>query len=55
VASKTLTPLLVKLQILLDRAHASPGEIDGQGIAAYAEMKGLEPTEEINEELSDHH
>jgi peptidoglycan hydrolase-like protein with peptidoglycan-binding domain len=55
---KSSTPLLVKLQVLLDRAHASPGKIDGtlgentrKAIAAYAEMKGLEPTEQVTEEL----
>ena len=55
---KPSTPLLVKLQVLLDRAHASPGEIDGtlgentrKAIAAYAEMKGLEPTEQLTEQL----
>jgi peptidoglycan hydrolase-like protein with peptidoglycan-binding domain len=55
---KPSTPLLVKLQVLLNRAHASPGQIDGtlgentrKAIAAYVEMKGLEPTEQINEEL----
>jgi peptidoglycan hydrolase-like protein with peptidoglycan-binding domain len=55
---KLSTPLLVKLQVLLDRAHASPGEIDGtlgestrKAIAAVAEMKGLEPTEQLTEEL----
>jgi peptidoglycan hydrolase-like protein with peptidoglycan-binding domain len=56
--SKPATPLMVKLQVLLDRAHASPGEIDGtlgenthKAIAAYAEMKGLQPTEQVSEEL----
>jgi hypothetical protein len=55
---KPSTPLLVKLQVLLDRAHASPGEIDGtlgentrKAIAAYAEMKGLQPKEQVNEDL----
>jgi peptidoglycan hydrolase-like protein with peptidoglycan-binding domain len=55
---KSSTPLVVKLQVLLDRASASPGEIDGtlgentrKAIAAYAELKGLEPTEQITEEL----
>jgi peptidoglycan hydrolase-like protein with peptidoglycan-binding domain len=55
---KPSTPLLVKLQVLVDRAHASPGEIDGtlgentrKAIAAYAEMKGLEATEQVTEEL----
>jgi peptidoglycan hydrolase-like protein with peptidoglycan-binding domain len=56
--AKPSTTLLVKLQVLLDRAHASPGEIDGtlgentrKAIAAYAEMKGLEPTEQLTEQL----
>jgi lipoprotein-anchoring transpeptidase ErfK/SrfK len=55
---KPSATLLVKLQVLLDRAHASPGEIDGtlgentrKAIAAYAEMKGLEPTEQVTEKL----
>jgi lipoprotein-anchoring transpeptidase ErfK/SrfK len=55
---KPSTPLLVKLQVLLDRAHASPGEIDGtlgentrKAIAAYAELKGLEPSEQVSEQL----
>jgi peptidoglycan hydrolase-like protein with peptidoglycan-binding domain len=56
--AKPSTTLLVKLQVLLDRAHASPGEIDGtlgentrKAIAAYAEMKGLERTEQLTEQL----
>ena len=55
---KPSTPLLVKLQVLLDRAHVSPGEIDGtlgentrKAIAAYAEMKDFEPTEEVTEKV----
>jgi hypothetical protein len=56
--AKPSASLIVKLQVLLDRAHASPGEIDGnlgentrKAIAAYVEMKGLEPTEEFTEQL----
>jgi peptidoglycan hydrolase-like protein with peptidoglycan-binding domain len=55
---KPSTSLLVKLQVFFDRAHVSPGEIDGtlgentrNAIAAYAEMKGLEPTEQANDQL----
>jgi peptidoglycan hydrolase-like protein with peptidoglycan-binding domain len=55
---KPPTTLLVKLQVLLNRAHASPGEIDGtlgentrKALAAYAEMKSLEATEQVTEEL----
>src|ERR1044071_3701877 len=56
--AKPSTTLLVKLQVLFDRAHASPGEIDGtlgentrKAIAAYAEMKGLEATAQLTTEL----
>jgi lipoprotein-anchoring transpeptidase ErfK/SrfK len=55
---KLTTSLLVKLQILLDRAHASPGVIDGnegentrKAIAAYREMKGIDSSDEANEQL----
>ena len=55
---KPSTPLVVKVQVLLDRLHASPGVIDGErgentrkAIAAFSEMKGLDPTEQINEQL----
>jgi lipoprotein-anchoring transpeptidase ErfK/SrfK len=55
---KPSTALLVKLQILLDRAHASPGVIDGtlgentrKAIAAFSELKGLKPTEQLDEQL----
>src|SRR4051794_8751594 len=43
----SINPVLVKLQVLLDRAHFSPGEIDGKpgensdkAIAAYAAAQG---------------
>jgi lipoprotein-anchoring transpeptidase ErfK/SrfK len=46
-SQKSISPVLVKLQILLDRAHFSPGEIDGRpgensnkAIAAYAAAQG---------------
>jgi lipoprotein-anchoring transpeptidase ErfK/SrfK len=51
-------PLLVKLQVLLDRAHASPGEIDAnrgentrKAVAAFREMRGLSGGEQIDERL----
>ena len=55
---KPSASLLVKLQILLDRAHASPGVIDGKhgensrkAIVAFGEMNGLESTEQVDEQV----
>ena len=51
-------PVLVKLQVLLDRAHASPGQIDGargentrKAIGAYRQMRGLSGGEQIDAQL----
>jgi peptidoglycan hydrolase-like protein with peptidoglycan-binding domain len=50
--------LLVKLQVLLDRAHVSPGVIDSnfgentrKAIAAVRELNGLEPSDQLDEHL----
>jgi len=50
--------LLVKLQVLLDRAHASPGQIDAnwgentrKAVSAFREMRGLAGGERIDERL----
>ena len=58
--SGSTSPRLIRLQVLLDRAHASPGAIDGQmgtntrrAIAAFREMSGEgdKGGEEIDEQL----
>jgi lipoprotein-anchoring transpeptidase ErfK/SrfK len=50
-------PFIVKLQVLLDRAHASPGVIDGfdgsnvrKAIWAFQAMNGMEPSGDLDEE-----
>ena len=50
-------PLLIKLQVLLDRAHFSPGVIDGQAgmntqraLRAYQQAHGLNPTGKLDED-----
>jgi lipoprotein-anchoring transpeptidase ErfK/SrfK len=52
------TALLIRLQILLDRAHVSPGVIDGnfgentrKAIEAFRELSGLEPNDHLDEQL----
>ena len=57
-SGSTSAAILVKLQILLDRAHASPGQIDAtrgentrKALVAYREMRGLTGGEKIDEQL----
>jgi lipoprotein-anchoring transpeptidase ErfK/SrfK len=52
------SPLLIKVEVLLDRAHFSPGEIDGRfgenvskALAAYANMHGLPHRRRLTKEL----
>ena len=54
----SITPLAVRLQVLLDRSHFSPGEIDGKfgenakkALQAYAEAQQLPFTGALTEEL----
>ncbi|MCC0804869.1 L,D-transpeptidase family protein [Methylobacterium sp. W2] len=53
-------PLLVKVQVLLDRAHFSPGAIDGRdgenmrnALSAFAVAQGLPPAQTLNQALFD--
>jgi hypothetical protein len=55
---KPSTSFLIRVQVLLDRAHSPPGVIDGQfgentrkAIEAFSEISGLEPTDNLDERL----
>jgi lipoprotein-anchoring transpeptidase ErfK/SrfK len=59
-ATKRPEPALIKAQILLDRAHFSPGAIDGRdgdnlrgALAAFATANGLKAETEIEPDLAD--
>src|SRR5690348_6882249 len=57
-SSDNISPLAVKVQILLDRAHFSPGEIDGKlgqnakkALRAYAEANGFSSKAELTRDI----
>jgi lipoprotein-anchoring transpeptidase ErfK/SrfK len=60
VAPSAPDPALIKIEVLLARAHASPGEIDGlagsnlqRAVAAYEQMNGLPGDGALNEAVWD--
>lgn len=57
-AADRITPLGIRVQVLLDRAHFSPGEIDGKfgenarkALRAYAETQQVSGTGELSQQL----
>ena len=57
-AKERINPVLIKAQVLLDRAHFSPGEIDGKfgdnfnkALRAFATAQGLNSRGELTDEV----
>jgi hypothetical protein len=57
-ANERINPTLIKAQVLLDRAHFSPGEIDGKfgdnfkkALMAFAAARGFNSKGELTDEI----
>jgi lipoprotein-anchoring transpeptidase ErfK/SrfK len=58
LSTDSIEPAAIRIQVLLDRARFSPGEIDGKlgenaekALKAFAEAKGLKPPKVLNEDV----
>ncbi len=58
LSTDSIEPAAIRIQVLLDRARFSPGEIDGKfgenaekALKAFAEAKGLKPANALNEDV----